>query len=819
MNVLDVCTTPLKVVRGAYKDAGLRNQPFFIYITHYKTHLMEEISRETALLLEKLNRLIQRQNTFSQEISELKAEILSLSKKETTSIQVEEKVTTPPLLSKETIASANEAPPIIEKKPFVYPTKPQPSLFKSNLEKFIGENLINKIGIAIVILGVAIGVQYSIEHDLISPAGRVALGYLVGLGLLIVGLKLKKNYLTFSAVLVSGALAIFYFMTYAAYSFYDLLPQLAAFSVMVGITIATVFAAVKLYNLQIIAIIGLVGAYAIPTLLSNGSGKVEVLFSYIAIINVGILFIAFKKDWARLFHTAFVVSWLAFFGWFEFEANMTRQSEIALGFSALFFGIFHIMLLNYKRTSKVPLSYFDTIILFANAFIFYGVCLMIFSTQKSLRQYQGLMTVAHALLHTIIGGIMYLKSWGDKSLKYVSIITVVTLLTIAIPAQFEGHWITLLWTIEAAALLWIGRVKNISTFELLAYPLILLAFFSNSIDLSSSYDTFIYNKNILAFGNINFMVSISVAAILGIISFIHFKNKSTLSLINRFIPTINVVFPLLFVFTLFAVFTAEIDNFWTQKFDASTIIVKSIEANFNENTMDYLLIDLKDYWLLNFTLFYITLLGFINLKWIKAHWATIAIFFASLFVLLLMLTQGLYLLSDFRDSYLAALPDDDYPRSIWLIWQRYLSIALIGATLYLLYRYAKTESIVKRFPLSFKLFELLLATVVIWVASSELITWMSIAKNVDAYRFGMSVLWGAYSLLLIALGIWKSKQHLRIAAIALFSITLIKLFVYDVSHLETIAKTVIFVSLGLLLLIISFLYNKYKNLIGNEKKD
>jgi uncharacterized membrane protein len=70
-------------------------------------------------------------------------------------------------------------------------------------------------------------------------------------------------------------------------------------------------------------------------------------------------------------------------------------------------------------------------------------------------------------------------------------------------------------------------------------------------------------------------------------------------------------------------------------------------------------------------------------------------------------------------------------------------------------------------------------------------------------------------LILIGLGIWKKKKYLRIGAIALFGITLYKLFFYDISDLDTIAKTIVFVSLGALLLIISFLYNKYKQIISD----
>jgi hypothetical protein len=62
----------------------------------------------------------------------------------------------------------------------------------------------------------------------------------------------------------------------------------------------------------------------------------------------------------------------------------------------------------------------------------------------------------------------------------------------------------------------------------------------------------------------------------------------------------------------------------------------------------------------------------------------------------------------------------------------------------------------------------------------------------------------------------NNKRYLRIGAISLFGVTLLKLFVYDITNLDTISKTIVFVALGILLLIISFLYKKYKHLISDE---
>jgi uncharacterized membrane protein len=159
---------------------------------------------------------------------------------------------------------------------------------------FIGTNLLNKIGIAVLVIGISFGVKYAIDHQMLNPLTRIILGYLAGGILLGLALKLKKNYAAFSAVLLSGAMASLYFITYAAYDFYQFIPQLMAFVLMVLFTAFTVFAALQ-YKQQVIAIIGLVGAYAVPFLLSDGSGRVVVMLTYVTIINSGILFISFKQ--------------------------------------------------------------------------------------------------------------------------------------------------------------------------------------------------------------------------------------------------------------------------------------------------------------------------------------------------------------------------------------------------------------------------------------------------------------------------------------------------------------------------------------------
>ena len=145
-----------------------------------------------------------------------------------------------------------------------------------------------------------------------------------------------------------------------------------------------------------------------------------------------------------------------------------------------------------------------------------------------------------------------------------------------------------------------------------------------------------------------------------------------------------------------------------------------------------------------------------------------------------------------------------YQRGVYNIGIRYVSFVFVALALVVCYKYLQQDFIQPNLRIPF---DFVLHVAMIWIASSELISWMDMADSTQSYKLGLSILWGVYSLFLITLGIWKRKKYLRIGAIVLFGLTLIKLFFYDIADMDTIAKTVVFVSLGMLLLIISFVQN------------
>ncbi len=777
-------------------------------------------------LLEKLESLAKRQVEFAKEINDLKIEIYLLESTDKESVTEKEKVKPEPPITDIDIETKKEKVKLDydykqeEQKKQKTQKKPTTSFYKapkakSDLEKFIGENLISKIGIAITIIGVAIGAKYSIERDLISPLTRIVLGYLSGLVLLGFGIKLKKNYDNYSAVLVSGAMAIMYFITFSAYSFYNLIPQVMTFALMVIFTAFTVLAAIN-YNRQVIAHIGLVGAYAVPFLLSDGSGKVATLFSYMAILNVGILIIAFKKYWKSLYYSSFGLTWLIYLAWYVFKYKANEQFNLALIFLSVFFVIFYMVFLGYKLLKKEKLAAGDTISLLANSFIFYGLGYSILANQPVWEELLGAFTLFNAILHFIVSLIIFRQQLPKKNLYYLVVGLVLVFITITIPVQLKGHWITLLWAVEAALLFWIGRTKNVYVYEKLSYILMLLAFFSIIHDWAIVYAEKT-NTSITPLLNINFLSSILFIAAFAFINIINLKNNRITELVTRqrFAKIISFLIPAILIFTIYYTFVVEIKLYWNQLFQDSAININS-EAEYPNYYWNYDLVGFKKIWLINYTLLFVSLLAFVNNKKLKNP--TFGVINIGLIALTLFtfLTEGLLSLSELRESYLEQTMSQYYQIGIFNIVIRYVSFIFVALAFVARYQYKRQEFMKQNFDISF---DFLLHISVLWIASSELINWLDIAQSAESYKLGLSILWGGYSLFLIVLGIWKKKKYVRIGAIALFSVTLVKLFFYDISHLTTIAKTIVFVSLGVLLLIISFLYNKYKHIISDEQPD
>lgn len=357
-----------------------------------------------------------------------------------------------------------EVPPPVHRPMAVVQDSRWQQWMKNNpdLEKFIGENLANKIGIAVLVLGIAFFVKYAIDRNWINEAGRVSIGLLCGALLTGLAHYLRRSYHAFSSVLAGGGLAVFYFTIAFAFHQYQLLSQTLAFLLMVLITGFAVGLSL-LYDRVELAVIAAVGGFLTPFLVSTGEGNYVVLFSYLLILNAGLLALAFFKRWPLINVLALLFTQLIYGGWLlsVWWDDAPRLSyPLALLFAVLLYLQFVGMNTVYQLRHRRPFRVFDfSLLLWLNAAFFAaGMTLL---SRVDAGRYQGLFTVGIGALNLFLARYFFRRQGAQKLLVFLLIGLTLTFLSLAVPVQLKGNAITLFWSAEFVLLFWLYRRSRI----------------------------------------------------------------------------------------------------------------------------------------------------------------------------------------------------------------------------------------------------------------------------------------------------------------------------------------------------------------------
>ena len=324
---------------------------------------------------------------------------------------------------------------------------------QESLESTIGGNVLNKIGMVAILLGISYFLKYAIENQWIKETGRVIIGILAGLGFLGWGEVLqRRKYRGYSITVQGGGIAILYFSIFAAFNFYSLLSQLPALFIMILITSTAVVISIRHDSLTI-AIFATVGGFLTPSLLSSGRDNQVGLFCYIALLDFGVLSLAYFKNWRGLSLLSFLFTHLVSLAWSLsfYDESKLWQTE---GFLTLFFLIFVVTSLLYSFTHKQKTTFWDLWLIAANGVLYFLWTYTLFEAQyfHSL----GLFTICLAIFYLGIGSSLLRRSSTDSNLSLVLFGLSLTFLTLTIPIQLEKNWISMGWAFEALALCWVG---------------------------------------------------------------------------------------------------------------------------------------------------------------------------------------------------------------------------------------------------------------------------------------------------------------------------------------------------------------------------
>lgn len=211
-----------------------------------------------------------------------------------------------------------------------------------DLEKFLGVRGAAWAGaIALAIAGTLFA-KYSIENNLIPPALRIAFLILLGL-VALVGSEVffRPRYPATASPVCGAGIAILYAAFYAGHSAYDLFSLPLTFALMALTTLVAGLLSVR-YNSVFIAVLGLLGGFATPLLLSSGRDRPIALFSYVLLLDLGFLAISVRKRWHRVVWLSFIATVLLEIAWAAKQLS-PEKLPIALGVYFLF-GILYFLL-------------------------------------------------------------------------------------------------------------------------------------------------------------------------------------------------------------------------------------------------------------------------------------------------------------------------------------------------------------------------------------------------------------------------------------------------------------------------------------------
>ena len=534
------------------------------------------------------------------------------------------------------------------------------------------------------------------------------------------------------------------------------------------------------------------------------------------------LIIAYFKKWSLVTLLAFIFSCVLFSFWFgEKVIDGGLPYRGALFFATLFYLIFSIATVVNNLRNKGTFSKLEYFIIIVNTFFYFGIGISII--HKWGIDFKGLFTVALALYNLAYAILLYKKFGLDKNAIYLLLGLALTFVTLAIPIQFNGNYITLFWSAEAVLLFWLFQKSRIAAFKLGAIVVQTLMLFSLMMDWDFYY---VKSTAILkpAFNPIFITGLVSLVSLILTYLLLR-KEKEEVDIFTvKFNPAL---------YRQGVSIAAVIVGYFIGLFEISYQANMGIANYYSAQSYSVLY-----HFLFSTGVIYFTL----KRKNIAVN--NLAIILSCINILLYIVVFHQLVTDEMKENYYSDLSG----KSAFFI--HYILLTCLAYFGYTIIRLRNNNSFSIIINHKFALWVFAFCIVFIMsnevmvhglIFSGELVSQTELAKRfpvtkeqlykydrlifideklsfvkLQIIKIGYPILWGALSFVFLIIGIKKQNKQLRIIALALLGITIIKLFFYDIKNVSETGKIIAFILLGVLILIISFVYQKIKKLVIDE---
>ena len=642
-----------------------------------------------------------------------------------------------------------------------------PTLPHASLEITLGTKWLVWVGVGLLLAATGFFVKYAYDNAWVGPQGRIAIGTISGIVAIGLGERFRRrDWFALFQSLTGCGIGMFYICIFAAFQIYHLTGQGVAMVLAVLVTVLAVVMAVA-HNSVVIALLGLVGGFLSPVLLSTGTNHPHALFTYIAILDLIAMGTAYFRRWRALDLLSFLGTVLLYEGWYE-KFYASDQMTPALIYTSLFYLMFLLIPTLYSLVRRTAETHEGLLLVASNAvWSFSSYYRILF---HDYRHAMGFVVLGQAILVFLLFQLWASRAGKENRTAESLLIIALGLVTIAVPIQLKFYGVPIAWAMEGAVLVAIGvrfrqtipKWGGVGALFLAAGGLLY------RLPLHRVGFTPIFN---IPFGSWGMVIAAAVAAFV-----LLYKDRET----EEHRPLAAASFLLAFALGC-ALPTMELSLFWT--------IHPGKDYRIHEYSSLAVLWALIPSAVAAFV-YRRQLPSWMPLAWV-CYVIGIGIFLAGL---------SHYGLSD-----------------VWLI----LNTSFLSKLVFIVSLWWGAFASRRSHPgIAPDVLESLGHGLLAILAATEVVRWAE--DYWVSSRVGMSLIsavWALQALVLIWLGLFTRTRLRRIAGFALFAVCVGKILVVDMSTLKAVYRIVSFFAGGVLLITAGYFYQRYSPmLLGEEEK-
>lgn len=638
------------------------------------------------------------------------------------------------------------------------PKKDSPNWIETTFD-FLKHNALTLIGVLTLVLGIGYFVKYAIDKNWIGETFRTLIGFIVGLGIILTGHFLRKNYKIFASIITGGGIAVLYFTVTIAFREYGIFSQNSAFIVISLITISTILLS-YFYKSEILIICSLLGGFIAPLMVSTGESNFVFLFTYLTVLNVGMLIMVFLRNWKSVGWVAFAFNVIYFTFWI-FEHTEFRSIYFIIITYIVFYAF--AMMDYFKKKEMAALD-----VLMLVAINFTSIAGLVFIFYELNYEPVSLIPFLFAIFN---GGFLVKEILQNKSGNSLNVFTGLTigLFSLAVALQFDAHLITCVWAIEASVLLYLStkfQFKSLRTWFYVLLPFVLISLFV-------TWFNYITNSTMKPLLNSVFISSL-IASGSFVFNLLTLKKSETNS---------NSGINLLEILTVGVVYFS---------------IHFELIYNISDKPIVYII-----------TLFLLLSITYFTLLLVLRNYLKLNNFLENSTVIILLFLYVIYTFIPINESILTQKVSSGFYGIYLLFWIPFL--ILIGLI------FPKIQ-ICKN-----GIIQWLISMVLTILISMEFYHIYMLKNYNSAEQFWaltehfsilyLPILWTILAVGFIYFGIRKQLAEFNRFGFVLIGTTILKLYIYDVWQMDNISRIIAFIALGVILLISSFTFQRLKLII------